>query len=185
MKQHCSNRPNLTKALLSLCWLVLFNLSTAYHSVAATDDFEEYEIKAVYLLNFASFVFWQESPKTHFNLCILGADPFGKTLDMTVEAEYVAGQAVAVQRVDSFSQTDRCQMLFVSQAFPASLTPYLNAKKPILTVSDRADFIAQGGMIQFINSEDQQVRFKIVPRLLQQAGLQVSTDLLEIAEVLE
>lgn len=153
--------------------------------LAATEAFEEYEIKAVYLLNFASFVFWPRPTGDSFAICILGADPFGNNLDITVEGENIAGQAVAVKRIKQGLPTTDCNMLFISQAFAAPLDDLLQPSKPLLTISDRENFIQQGGMIQFTNSTEQQVRFSIAPRILEQAGLQVSTDLLEIAEVVE
>ena len=48
----------------------------------------EYQLKAVFLFNFAQFVEWPASafpkPDTPLGICILGEDPFGSYLDETV-----------------------------------------------------------------------------------------------------
>jgi len=180
------NSQNLLNFMLYMCVLTVLSLSSILSVAMEEEDaFEEYEIKAVYLLNFANFVFWPKQIENRFKICILGKDPFGKSLDIAVEAEEIAGQMLLVQRTENIQQINNCKILFISQSFDGSLDDILQPLKPMLTVSDRNDFITQGGMIQFTNSEDDQVRFKVVPHILEQAGLKVSTDLLEIAEIVE
>jgi hypothetical protein len=50
----------------------------------------------------------------------------------------------------------------------------------ILTVSDAPDFVAQGGMIQFV-IEGNRVRFQINLTAAQQAKLSLSSELLKLA----
>jgi len=53
----------------------------------------EKNIKAAYLYNFANFVDWPEETASQneiLNICVLGTDPFGKSLD-AVRGKIVKG----------------------------------------------------------------------------------------------
>ena len=70
-------------------------------SVQAT-ELRDYEVKAVFLFNFAQFVDWPQSafPEAQSPLVIgiLGRDPFGAFLDDTVRGETVEGRPLVVRR---------------------------------------------------------------------------------------
>ncbi len=181
----------LRRLIHTVFYLGLFNLfAVALLPCSAQetpDAFEEYEIKAVYLFNFASFVAWNTTPSTQapFSICILGTDPFGKNLDLVLEQEKIAGQSVQIRRMMALdASVSTCQILFISTSLNAQLESILTALKqrPILTVSDLKNFTQRGGMLEFTN-ENNQVRFNIALETVRAAGLQVSTDLLEIAEI--
>ena len=63
---------------------------------------KEYQVKAVFLFNFAQFVEWPaETPaggETNFVIGVLGDDPFGAFLDKTVEGEKVNNRTLHLSR---------------------------------------------------------------------------------------
>src|SRR5689334_21674351 len=73
----------------------------------------EYEVKAAFLLNFTKFIAWPpgafENAASPLNICILGDDPFGGTLDDLVRGESVDGRTVAVQRIRRAPSPKSCQ----------------------------------------------------------------------------
>jgi hypothetical protein len=167
--------------------LALFLLSGSM-SYAAFPNAQEYQVKAVFLYNFANFVRWPRSAFANryaaFRICILGEDPFREEIDVAVENEYVKRRVVKIERLNKLASVDVCQILFVSQ----SEKPYLSKilayirRRPILTVSDMDGFVRQGGMIQFFK-RDKQVRFYIAPDTVKKVGLRVSANLLRIAKI--
>ena len=60
-------------------------------------------IKAATLLNFTKFVEWPPGSfpgeSAPLSICILGADPFGATLDQTVHEEVANGRSLVIQRI--------------------------------------------------------------------------------------
>ena len=126
----------------------------------------DYQVKAVYLLNFGRFVTWppgdQAADAATFSVCVLGQDPFGQTLDATVAAESIDGKSVVTRRIARPEESDGCRMLFVSASEDRQLPQIVRVldKAPILTVSDMPGFLQRGGMIQFV-SENKKVRFQI------------------------
>src|ERR1035438_10306108 len=78
-------------------------LAVAVPSSRAAEESLEYKVKAAFLLNFVKFVEWPASafpePDSPISICILGVDPFGKTLDQLVAGESVNGRKLAIERV--------------------------------------------------------------------------------------
>jgi hypothetical protein len=154
------------------------------------DTLKQSQTKAVYLFNLALFLTWPnntfKSPEQPFRLCILGKDPFGVELDIIVENEKIESHQVVVPRISTIEMSRYCQILFINkseQNHLATILAYLS-KRPILTISEINNFVKQGGMIQFFNTNNNQVRLIINPKKLKQASIKPSANLLEIAKIL-
>src|SRR5688572_2456800 len=63
---------------------------------------KEYQVKAVFLYNFAQFVEWPTTAfptaETPLVIGVLGDDPFGGYLDETVRGEKANNRALAIER---------------------------------------------------------------------------------------
>src|SRR5205809_35803 len=101
-------------------WLVLsvVLLSGGLDSPAETVPPPEYQLKAVFLFNFAQFVEWPPEAfpeaRTPLVIGILGEDPFGAYLDETVRGETVYNRPLTVQRYSQVEETKTCHVLFIS-----------------------------------------------------------------------
>src|SRR5438128_12279187 len=97
-------RANRGRQGVSRVGLVMAGLvfSSGLESPAQTAPAPEYQVKAVFLFNFAQFVEWPRNafPETRAPLVIgvLGEDPFGSYLDETVRGEKVNDRPLVVQR---------------------------------------------------------------------------------------
>ena len=146
----------------------------------------EYEVKAAYLYNFGRFVQWPNdipsSRVDQFPICVLGADPFGPALDVTISGEKIGGKSVVARRISEIGTATTCRVLFISSSEDKRVKEILAAaeKLSILTVSDIPRFIEDGGMVQFILA-DRTVRFAINLDAAQQARLNLSSQLLKVA----
>lgn len=152
----------------------------------------EWDVKTVLLFNMAQFVEWPTSafPSTNSPLIIgvLGADPFGNTLDSVVRGESVNGRPLVVRRFASASDARSCHILYIStraSSEVAAITAQLR-QRPILTVGESQNFARRdGGMIQFFVSPQGKIRLRINLANANAAGLRVSSKLLRVSEVLE
>jgi hypothetical protein len=145
----------------------------------------DYEVKAVYLLNFGRFATWPPgatADRSMFGVCVLGRDPFGPTLDMAVAGETIDARPVVAKRVGKFQDATGCRILFVGASESHQLKQiFENADRAaMLTVSDLPQFAELGGMIQFV-SEGNKVRFAVNVLAAQRAGLTFSSELLRVA----
>ncbi len=80
-------------------------------SLAQVAPDPEYQLKAVFLFNFAQFVEWPASAfpnaETPLVIGILGEDPFGAYLDETVRGETVNDRPLVVRPVSAASRRSR------------------------------------------------------------------------------
>jgi len=58
----------------------------------------EYQVKAVYLFNFAKFIEWPaEAPPGPITICVASENPFGDVLEETLRGEMVNGRPLAIR----------------------------------------------------------------------------------------
>jgi hypothetical protein len=146
----------------------------------------EYDIKAVFLFNFARFVDWPEAGTTDRPLVIgvLGQDPFGVRLDDALRGEKSNNRSLAVRRLKTVDDALDCDVLFISRSEQAKLAQILAKVKerPILTVSDIPSFAELGGMVGLV-TEDEKVRLHINVEAAKGANLAISAKLLRPAQI--
>lgn len=150
--------------------------------------FPEYEVKAVFLFNFAQFVDWPlatfPDAQSPIVIGVLGRDPFAGALDEAVKGEKVNGRPFVIQHYSRLDEIKNCQILFVCRSETGRLPTILAALKgrSILTVSDADNFTEQGGMIRFV-TEQNKVRFRINLEPAKAANLTLSSKLLRPASI--
>lgn len=149
----------------------------------------EYQVKAVFLFNFSQFVDW---PATSFAdgrsplvIGVLGADPFGATLDEIVRGETVNGRQLVIRRYQSVEEVDACHILFIDSSQDEQLDAVLAALKGrnVLTVGDFTGFARRGGVIRFATVGNR-IRLHVNLAAAQEAKLTISSKLLRPAQVL-
>jgi hypothetical protein len=150
----------------------------------------EYQIKAVFLHNFASFISWptamQEGVHKAFQFCILGDNPFAKDLDTIVmRANKDHGLQRQVRYLEQAQDMETCHILYVAASEAPRQHVIINyaANYPLLTISSIEGFARQGGMIEFYTKANK-VRFFINLPVLRRAGLRADANLLRLADVI-
>jgi hypothetical protein len=148
----------------------------------------EYQVKAVFLYNFAQFVEWPASAfpdsAAPLVICVLGEDPFGPYLDETVRGETVQAHPLAVQRHRRVKDIKGCHILFVSRQELERLPEILDTLKgrATLTVGDAEGFAKRGGMIRFM-TEQNRIRLRVNLAAARAAHLTLSSKLLRPAQI--
>jgi hypothetical protein len=174
--------------LLSL--LLLVGAALELHAQAPIAGFDEYQVKAAFLYNFAKFVEWPPgtfaNPSDPIGICIAGANPFGSTLDSMVQGKKIGDRAFVVRRIPDTQQVKGCQILFIGSTEWKRVRPLLEALKgaAILTVGETDDFTAAGGMIAF-QIEGPRVRIQIDLETAERSRLKISSKLLSLAEIVK
>lgn len=157
---------------------------------AQTKSFQEYQVKAVFLYNLTNFVLWPDeafdSPNTPFKIGILGADPFGISLDKTVQNEEVNGRQIVVQRFTEIRELDSNSphILFISSSLQNQISwiIQLTQDKNVLTVGDVEDFAHLGGIVNLVRKENR-IHLEINVDSARSAGLKISSKLLKLATI--
>jgi hypothetical protein len=173
---------------LAACLVVGASASTPAHALAQSSASPEYQLKAVFLFNFAQFVEWPASafagPDAPLVIGVLGEDPFGSYLDETVRGETVNGRPLEVRRYRGVEEIGTCHILFVSRLEEGRLREVLDSLRgrSILTVSDAARFATRGGMVGFVTDHNR-IRLRINLEAAQAAHLTLSSKLLRPAQI--
>jgi len=148
----------------------------------------EYQVKAVFVFNFAHFVDWPPqsftSPGEPFVIGILGNDPFGSRLDEAVRGEQINQHPLSVRRFRNVGEITDCRILYIDRSESAQLAQILAAldHRGTLTVSELDGSSERGVMIQFI-TENNRIRLRINVEAARAAGLTISSKLLRPAEI--
>ena len=100
-----------------------------------------------------------------------------------MQGERISGRTLVVQQFSEVQEIGHCNVLFISSSEGPRLPVILAALKgrSILTVGDTGDFIAQGGMIQFV-TEGNHVRFQINREAAESVRLKLSAKLLRLSK---
>ena len=150
----------------------------------------EYQVKAVFLFNFTKFVDWPAdkfaAADAPMVICTLGPDLLGESLERIVSGRQVEHRSLVVRRPASGDEVRSCHVLFAVAVAQNQLRLDLAAAASahVLTVGDGDAFLEAGGMISF-SIEEGSVRFAISRHAAESAGLKISSQLLNLARVVE
>jgi hypothetical protein len=155
------------------------------------ENVTEYQIKAVFLFNFISFIVWPNTSDTppaeiEFNVCVLGTNPFTSDLDsLTTRIKAEKGMHSKIYYLTELSDIKHCHILYLSASEQHRQQEFIEhaAAYPLLTISSIEGFARNGGMIEFYTKANK-VRFIINLPILRQAQLKIDANLLRVADVI-
>ena len=143
----------------------------------------EYQLKAVFLFNFAQFVEWParafRDPKAPLVIGILGEDPFGTYLDDLVSGEKIGERPLLVRRYQRAEDLTGCHIVFICRSEAGDLDKLVARLKNrcLLTISDVDSFTREGGMVRFA-TEKGKIRLRINVEAAKACELTISSKLL-------
>jgi hypothetical protein len=146
---------------------------------ARADTPLEYAVKAAYLTKFVPFIDWPDtvfaSADAPVTICILGADPFGTTLEKAAGGGG-GGRPLTIRRIAAPEAAAGCQIVYAGDPQAGSLD--VLAGQPVVTVTDSG--MPAHGIISFVML-DNHVRFDIDDAAAAKGGIRISSKLLELA----
>jgi hypothetical protein len=167
----------------SLAWSAIAGVP-----LSARQAIDEYDVKAAFLLNLAKFVEWPaiHNPTGTFDVCIYGDDPFGPALDRAVDGKSIQGGDVRVRRLENAESASLCRIAFVRGEEVRKAQELLSAvgNAPVLTVGERREFVESGGVVQ-LDRRDRKVVIVVNKRAADRSGLDISSKLMALAEVVD
>ena len=183
---HCSGL-HLRMALALCCSSALPD-----PAAAQTGPSTPYQFRALYLFNFAKYTEWPKESfaddAAPFVLGILGADPFGKDIDI-IKGKSIKNRKLDVQYFSTAEEARDCHILFISPSEKDRLAEILRAlqNSSILTVSEIEGFIDQHGMVNLAEEkmaeEKKRLIFEINQAAAEKVKLKLDARLLQLAKV--
>lgn len=164
-------------------WLRALLAGTLLAGGGATpaQDVPEYRLKAAFVFNFIAFTEWPADAPSTLQLCVLGADPFGRDIDC-LHDRVAAGRKLALQRRSAGEGARGCHVVFLSAALGDALPRVLQGLlgQPVLTIADTPGALRHGVMLNMNLAQDK-VSFEAHLQAARAAGLNLSSKLLRLA----
>jgi hypothetical protein len=146
----------------------------------------ERQVKAAYLVKFATFVEWPEGcfsrPDSALLIGVAGDDALADQLESTVAGRAAGGHPLRVRRVRMGEPPTGLHMLFVGEVDKTRLPDLLAAcqSQSVLTVSDSEEAHALGSIIRFVVADDK-LRFEVGLKQALAARIKISARMLSAA----
>lgn len=162
-------------------------LCLLFLNISATAQIGEKRLKSIWLEKFSRFIEWPASDTTEFfTIGILGKGEINETLQDLYNGRTIKGKPVLILEVDSVSDINQCNILFINSDLEPDLDEILKivSSKPILTIGDTQGFAKKGLIINFY-VENSKVRFEFNVSAAKRSGLSVDFRLLEVAKIVK
>ena len=141
-------------------------------------------VQATFVPKFPRYVAWPSARQpvrgAPYQLCVIGADPFGPRLDAAAASERIDDHGVMVRRLPDIVGAEACHLAFVQGRQPVETRRMLFAlrDRPVLTIT--AGSASERGMIHLATIAGR-VRFFINDAEAARHGLTISSRLLALA----
>ena len=150
------------------------------------------QLKVAYIYNFTRFIDWP-SPLVErpFVVAVIGDPEIERGLrNLEAEGKEFDGRAIEIRNYANIDAIESCEVLFVGSGASGQLEAIVErtARAPTLLIGDTPGYASRGVAIEFflkpdIFREKQKLRFRINPAALADRGLAVSSQLMDVAEV--
>ena len=155
---------------------------------ALADPPSEASVKAGFIFNFAKFIEWPASTLPSgapLLLCSTGHSAVQERLDL-LQGRQAQGHEIRVRDDVHANELRGCHILYISPSEEKHLSTLLDSlgNRPVLAVSDIADFAESGGIIG-LDVEDNRVVFTVNLTNARGRGLKPSAQMLRLGRVLQ
>lgn len=167
---------------IALLLLLAFTLSPA---AAQSTQFQESQLKAVFVLNFAKLTEWPADIRTEggtFTIAIIGKEPPVAFTNM-LKGQTVHGARVSVRNIEEVAEVKGAHLVYITASERHRLTRIIRElnQQNILTVSDMAGFCEAGGMIGLVPVQNR-LGFEVNLASIRKTKLAVGSQLLKLAK---
>lgn len=155
--------------------------------LAQGKEFNEYEVKAVFLANFLKFVEWpgKDRDPDQYKICTYGNDVFGQYSSI-ISGIKVRGKALQFRKISSFRAINDCSIIFISPSERRKVHSIIESLRDedVLTVGDTEGYAREGVMINFY-IEASKVKFEINLNSIKRSRMKVSSQLLKLGRMVD
>lgn len=172
-----SLKKQITNILVSV---LLVLTSTAYAEVTKED-----RVKAAIIYKLTKFITWPQKKKT-LTLCVVGSGSINNEIQK-INRKFSLGRRLSVTHKDPNAPLNKlCDLIYVHNSENEHINLILTKLKdsPVLTISDSNKFAEKGGIIELYRSGSR-IKFAINRNSAQQAKLSVSSQLLNLAKIVD
>lgn len=141
----------------------------------------EYQMKAAYLYNLATFTTWPSQSGNQVKLCVLGQDHFGGALEGLTRS-VSGGVRISLSYLSTLQDVRACQIVFIDASERDNAAGMIKQLEglPILTVTDSPELFRTGAIVGLF-LENRRLSFDVNYHIAQNSSLSMSSKLLRVA----
>ncbi|MGR9085899.1 MAG: YfiR family protein [Gammaproteobacteria bacterium] len=150
-------------------------------------------VKAAFVLNIARFVSWPDEVLDHQGgvllLCLYRSNPFGEAMK-SIAGKTVNGRSLQIKPVKSLTDSKTCNILLIGGDHLTNFgdeSPH-GSNGPLLTIADLTDAVGlrsrHHALVALVRN-GARIGFEINLKKARSAGLQMSSNLLKLAKIVE
>ncbi len=146
-----------------------------------------YKMKAVFLFNFTRYIEWPENDTSdNFIIAVLGESYITEPLNIIATKRKVGDKNIVVKQYNRIDNIKPFHILFIDSTFNINLNTLhkIVGNQNILMVGDREGLAEKGSGISFFIKEGK-VKFELNRKIIEDANLTVSSQLLKIAKLIK
>jgi len=143
----------------------------------------EDRMKAVFVFNFTKYINWTNSDTSGtFEIAIIGNSNIIDPLKEIAKNKFINNKQIKIKHCKDIQDIITPHILFISTSEKKNLDKILQKvkNKNILTISDCKGFANKGVAINFVIVKGK-IKFEINTRVIESVGLQISSQLLKLA----
>jgi len=139
-------------------------------------------VKIGFLYNFFKFIDWPPNADTSngYRLCTTGLNSLGEGL-LALQDKTINNKSLSIKRGVSGKELKNCHMIFIGADEDTGKPIGDSQGLAIVTVSDKPDFINQGGIIGLIQANNR-LAFEVNLDVAKATNIRISAQMLELAK---
>lgn len=166
------------RSLLMIALLLVWPAAAPAHAQTSQE-----EVKATFVYRFASYIEWPPTlfvdAQTPVRVCVIGADPFARTLERATIHQRRGERTFEVRRIGGAGELEGCHAVYVVGDRTEAVLRAAH-RRAVLTITDSVSGTAERGVIHFA-LVDSRVRFYIDDAAAAENGLAIDARLLNLA----
>jgi hypothetical protein len=168
--------------LLLIITFALPNIIQAGNKDVSLED----KTKAAFIYNFTKYIQWPDDTLKTFNIAVIGNSEILIPLKEIEKKKKVDNRKITVEHYHDITEIETCHILFISKSEEKKLPEILDSigTRKILTIGDTDGFAEKGVAINFKIVKGK-IRFEINSTVLDNLKMQVSSQLLKLAIIVE
>lgn len=148
---------------------------------------DQHKVETAFIYQFTNYIQWpSEVASENFVITVLGNSPIIEHLEELAKLKTVKGRKIAIHRALETQQIKKSEIVIITSADEKHLHEVTrkNREGGTLIITSSKGFAEKGAMINFIVNEGR-LQFEINRSSLENAKLQISSQLLKLAKLVE
>ena len=174
----------------SIFFFFLLTLPLGIHLSSFADTHTEHQLETAFIYQFTNYIEWPTDPSipagSPFIISVLGSSPLTSELEQLARAKTTQSRKIEIHPAADISRLTKSHIVVITNSDENELKTLFNKLKGrnTLVISYADGFARKGAMINFFK-EGGRLRFEINRSALERQNLQISSQLLKLAKVID